>query len=643
MKKDWYLIHKTMRKMITLCVGLMIVMGASSSKESMVNRSEIAENLNPELIWGLSADTLKTYERLEVSIEPFFEADNPYDPDQVNIVGIFTSPGGRRLDLPAFYYQDYKWEGNQLVEEGAPKWLIRFTPDEAGSWKVSIKGSYPGGNIENNSRSFIAQTSNARGFLKVSESNPHALEFKNGEPLFALGINAFADGYNVTRPLKADGFKLVNQYLEKLAAAGGTFARFRFDSWFIPIESTASEVSGYEGIGSYHPMASWMIDQIIEKAENLNLTVQFNMENGNATCNPENRPELQFRLVHNFYLKENGGPLNDVTEFWTDKDIKMYFKRKLRYITSRWGYSTAVGIWEFFNEAKLFYWIDGNKIDVSENLVRWHQEMGVYLKSIDPYKRPVSTSLTSGFLHADNFWSLWNTPGLDVVQYHEWSHENIAEAFKKQNLNAFQKLNTPLIIGEFGTSKFFRKDIMDKEGIPNKEIHEAVDPMGINLHNGLWAGVFSGSIGALPWFIYDYVDKLDLYDVFTPLSKYIADWKINLPWTPVNVSTLADGEEDVTYRTFALKYEDESRIWIQNKKFNHVSHYKGEGATEVRPVNIIVPVEKDGAYTAEWWDTFTGEIVYTQQINSSHGELILPFSGTLKDMAVIVRSMGVQE
>ena len=266
--------------------------------------------------------------------------------------------------------------------------------------------------------------------------------------------------------------------------------------------------------------------------------------------------------------------------------------------------------------------------------------MGIYLKSIDPHKRPVSTSLTSGFLVADDFWSLWNTSGLDIVQYHEWRHEDIAEAFREQNFNVFQKLNKPLIIGEFGTSKFFRKEIMNKEGISNKEIHEAVDPMGINLHNGLWAGVFSGSIGALPWFIRDYVDKLDLYHVFTPLSKYIADWKINLPWIPVNVSTRFNGEEDLTYRILAMNYENETRIWIQNKKFNHISHYKGDGAKEVRPVDIIVPVKEEGAYIAEWWDTFTGEIVNTQQINSSHGELILPFSGTLKDMAVILRSVG---
>ena len=67
---------------------------------------------------------------------------------------------------------------------------------------------------------------------------------------------------------------------------------------------------------------------------------------------------------------------------------------RLRYIVARWGYSPAIGMWEFFNEIDNIQFRDAKNPIPAEEIVAWHARMARYLKSIDPYGHPVTTSIS---------------------------------------------------------------------------------------------------------------------------------------------------------------------------------------------------------------------------------------------------------
>src|SRR5947208_4851658 len=52
---------------------------------------------------------------------------NPFDAD---MVGVFTGPGGLRLEIPGFY------DGNNT-------WIVRFAPTRVGQWSLRTLSSIP--------------------------------------------------------------------------------------------------------------------------------------------------------------------------------------------------------------------------------------------------------------------------------------------------------------------------------------------------------------------------------------------------------------------------------------------------------------------------------------------------------------------
>jgi len=90
-----------------------------------------------------------------------------------------------------------------------------------------------------------------------------------------------------------------------------------------------------------------------------------------------------------------GGPAPTREAFFSDPAARARYKSRLRYLVARWGYSPSIGAWEFFNEVDN---VTHGREDVvlipHADVVRWHAEMGTYLKAIDPYGHLVTTSIS---------------------------------------------------------------------------------------------------------------------------------------------------------------------------------------------------------------------------------------------------------
>ena len=134
---------------------------------------------------------------------------NPFNPnpstlssDYWNLKGVcvdalITSPTGRNIVWPCFYYQ---------TSSKAEKWKLRFAPYEIGSqssgnpWRCTLRLSYcPGETCTQPMRVYSDEftfdcitntnTKTKRGFLKVSTADPKHFEFTDGSPFYPIGFD----------------------------------------------------------------------------------------------------------------------------------------------------------------------------------------------------------------------------------------------------------------------------------------------------------------------------------------------------------------------------------------------------------------------------------------------------------------------
>ena len=92
-----------------------------------------------------SADQVPRYGKLELAVEIDATYENPFDPAELRLDAIFTSPSGQEQIVPGFFLVEHRREvhaGSEvLLPEGNGTWKIRFAPRETGrySWRLCLR------------------------------------------------------------------------------------------------------------------------------------------------------------------------------------------------------------------------------------------------------------------------------------------------------------------------------------------------------------------------------------------------------------------------------------------------------------------------------------------------------------------------
>ncbi len=166
--------------------------------------------------------------------------DNPYDPDEVDVVVELTSPSGAKFSQPAFYFQPFERKplsrgGNNnewLYPVGKGIWMARFAPTETGTYSAVAVAKDRLGAGRSDAVRFDCTPSTSRGCVRVSKKDPRYLEMDDGSPFFAVGQNvAFVyDSYATAEKLR------------KLGDNGANFARVWAcaEDWALSIEARRS-------------------------------------------------------------------------------------------------------------------------------------------------------------------------------------------------------------------------------------------------------------------------------------------------------------------------------------------------------------------------------------------------------------------
>ncbi|NLO49753.1 MAG: PKD domain-containing protein [Bacteroidales bacterium] len=445
------------------------------------------------VIFSVTANspTVARYEKLELTVVFSATFTNPFDFNQVNLKARFFSPSGKQYVRDGFYMQDYVMNApNQLTPSGQPKWLLRFAPDETGTWiyQVSVTDGAGTTNFEN--RQFVCTASTHKGFIKRDGSK---LKYDNGQIFQALGVNlAFQWWW--------DGFAIYQDWIDELADNGGNFTKLSMAPWIFEIEWQQTGTGQYKQRQNYAWVLDWVFDQLMEKQ----IYCQFNV-----LIHDELRTDVSIGWSQNPYNNALGGPCNEPQNFFVNPAAISLYKRKLRYINARWGYSPQLAMWEHISEADA----TGLYESFGSQTTQWNNNMTDYIQTIDTYQRPVST----GFAIPQHGWDIWNYVGTGFTQLHVYDFIPDLE-MKIYNYSrwAIQTWNKPFIISEFAL------------GHNSAEVFQN-DPTGITFHNVLWSSMFSGAFGsAMSWYWDNYLYPNGLFSYFKPVADFFADAQPNL-------------------------------------------------------------------------------------------------------------------
>ena len=342
--------------------------------------------------------------------------------------------------------------------------------------------------------------------------------------------------------------------------------------------------------GVYNQLDCFMLDKLIESAEQNGIYLMLCLITRDLYMNSlskDKSPEYQQAIL----------------------DAKKF----MRYAVARWGYSTSVASWEYFNE-----------MDPAKSTDRFYADVGDYLEQIDPYKHLRTTSTwhpsTKDCRH----------PDIDIGQLHHYMRPVAKENYKDEvaviiDKTAFLREHAPskpVLIGEFGlaTPKWGLSNDMKK------------DTEAVHFHNSLWASAFTGTSGTAMFWWWDQFDRQDAYSHYKPLADFLAD---------VSFASLRELKADASNKQLRLlgcQTNYRAYFWLFNPQaaWTNIVIEKNQ-PTEIKNTTISIRGLQPGTYNIEWWNTHDGSIIIKQQVSLKAGPLKIPVPPFTRDIACKIR------
>ena len=559
----------------------------------------IAARIDAAPVWmGLRIlkEAKEVYDLLELGVDFTASYHDPFDAREISVQGEFKAPSGKTFTVDGFFYD------GALTYRSIPEkayWRLRFMPSEAGLWTFRLRISNPKGEVASPEQSFTAgpPSSQKNGFVRVSPNDRRYFGFDSGSFYYPLGHNMAWDSqenYRRVFPL------LKNQ--------GANWTRLWMSHWSFGIEW--KEMGHYRGLGRYNLENSKKLDEVVELLGENGLYAQLVLEFHGSLSSQVN-PEWP----NNPYNKVQGGPLAKAQDFFTDRAAREIYKRRVRYVVARWGYSPHIMAWEFFNEINF---ADDFSVDSD---FAWHKDMSQWLKELDPYKHLITTSYYD-FYNKQTY----ALPSIDYAQYHAY-HQNVWKTM--QNVPArFEGFHKPFFFGEFGSDS--------ADGV------DAADKLGVFLHAGIWTQAMQASAGnAMPWWWDSLIDKNQLYAHFGALARFLADidrrgviWESWQEKWPVK---MPKGQSE-SLRFFGLKSPTLTMGWACDSK--GMRYQDRVTPQEFRGLQFYLRDLTPGRYSVEFWNTREGLLLSREPMSTDdQGRILVSLPPFNNDIAFKAKAL----
>jgi hypothetical protein len=481
---------------------------------------------------NLQTPSAQQYSRVDLSVELKANWKDPYDAQEIALDAEFTAPSGKVLRVPAYFA-----EGKP---KAASRWQLRFTPQEAGSYSyvLTLREGKKKPDIFKG-KAFSVSSSDAKGFLHPN--NHWTFKFDNGDVFRGIGENFCwefrdVDDSKYFKALHEDKRFTYDQMLPKLAQHQANFVRTWMIYWNLPVDwKTVQNASRYKNSDvRFNESGSERLDQLMEIAEKNNIYLMLALESHVGY--------MGTGWDTSVYNVKNGGYAATPEEFFSNPKTKQLYKNKLRYMVARWGYSTKIGAWEFFNEIDNVMYAKKDAVIPDAPVTQWHKEMSEYLAEIDPYDHIITTSIS----HRD-------VAGLNDIANIHLNQKHIYKATSSipKVINDYvSRHNKPYAIGESGY-----------EWDWSKNFNEFSENMISDYKRGLWYGLFSPTpILPLSWW-WEFFDEKGL----TPYFSKVAD--INrqmLQASSGELMALAINSSNTQVEAFAVKAGKKVFVYLFN-------------------------------------------------------------------------------
>jgi len=405
---------------------------------------------------------------------------DPFDPEDIDVVGTFAGPSGRLTRVPGFIFMDALEAQLGGATTGSAVWKIRWAPTEVGTHAVTLAARSRTSECVLELPAVEVSEGGSPGFVHCTPLRPGGFQFQDGRAFFPVAVTLW-------EPLTADEWE---RRLDEWNAHGANCVRLVLSDF----NGMALEHRGIRA-GECSLTRSRLLDRIFDLAEPRGIWVVLTSGEPHVL-----RATGPCPLWHeNPYNRANGGPCETPADFFVNQDAKRLYRRKLRYLISRWGYSTHLFLVQFMGSANT---VDG----YDPALVRaWHAEMAEYVHQIDPYGHLVSAGL-DGLLEWSDESRLFALPSLDVTLTAVWNARDMAAAISKDTEYALQEYQKPVLNVESGiTLQYFH----------------AADDEGVHFHNLLWGSALSGAAGCAAFWWTSYLREHDLSSHLRAVATFV--------------------------------------------------------------------------------------------------------------------------
>lgn len=559
-------------------------------------------------IYAPTPARIAAYDVVEFGVEAGHDFANPFDPDEIAVDGTFTQ-GKSRLTLPAY------WDGAGF--------RLRFCPPKPGKWTLNATVATAAGVTHALIRRFDVAPSKAGGFVRPSPANPRYFALDDSRSFVPVGLNlCWPD---------RDGLASYDRRFSKLSSVGGNFARI----W------TTQDRRLETKLGRYDETNAAFYDGVFRLATKHGIRTMLTFDDYRVLAKSD---YFNAHWTDSPYNAANGGPLKEPTDFFADPLCRKLYKRRLRYLVARYAAFPSLAFWELYNEQ--------DNIPKPGVPTEWFREMTATLRSLDPYDHPITTSYSW-----DDKAEVWQSPALGLTQRHLYGQGDTVDfvSMIEENSRKLDRFGKPRLIGEFG--------------ITWKEPDVALDKarLGTPLHDALWASIMTGDAGgALTWWWDNYLEPLDLWPVFTGISRFVApidfahrDFRplaLKIAWSgrAYSVERFSEGRHEPKleslsrgkprrYKPLAssgiltlLGMQDaktgETILWLHDPASNWKDDATGTRLTEWTGTTVAVPANR--TMTAEVWDTRKGEVFQRSALKPTGGNVTVKLPPFRRDVAV---------
>jgi len=379
-----------------------------------------------------NSSTVPPYAVFELTFQHDAQYENPFFDVTIDVA--FTSPSGRQVQVGGFHYGSAEPPEVRVRNPGerqqvdyifakADLWKARLAPDEVGEWRYTYSFEDVRGGRTSGDGSFrcVSGRAPSHGFVRPDPGDPFRWAFDDGTPYYPIGLQegwgdwvangSFLDTASLEGPFRTDfhgrprtdalpaGAMFQPGPANNPQNADVALRRFSRCGFNLYRYSQANNTPSLFGdLDHYKVQEAVMTDELLRCLRKYGFRVFYGI--------------FGYQKVFN----DDAG----------NAEAMAKVKRFIKYTVDRWG--AYVDVWEFLNEQ-----------DASDE---WYAIMAPYLRSIDPYRHPITTS-----------WERPQLPGIEINAPHWYAgidDELSCDRETAANADRWKQAGKPVVVGEMG-------------------------------------------------------------------------------------------------------------------------------------------------------------------------------------------------